>query len=153
MNFVMTISPDCEGFAESYSDSVAAQGAGAVKERGVAPEHQLWVLQKLLCLFTRLHPQQRGTAGGQRTGEDKRGTKVGRSVTVATQNVTPPVFLSFISIPALFLLGVVVLGGITGMLLGFSQVLLRSDAGIHTAGAAAMPGGPSHTGQHLASFL
>lgn len=53
-----------------------------------------------------------------------------------------------ISIPAPFLPGSGGVGRNAGMLLGFSQVLLRCAAGIHTlhkCRSVAMPGGPAHT--------
>lgn len=125
-------------FPKSHSDSAAAQVVTHRKERGAVPEHQLGVVQKLPCLSTRLPPQQRATwhrtAGGRRTEEDKRWTTVGRRCPRPRETSHPQFSPSLlVSIPAPFLLGVVVLGGITGMLLGFSQVLLRCNAGTHTA--------------------
>lgn len=50
---------------------------------------------------------------------------------LTTENVTLQAFLSLFPFLLCFFLGRVVLGGIRGMLLGFSQLLLRCIAGMH----------------------
>lgn len=119
MNLVVTVSPDCEGlinFTRSCSDCCSS---GALKERRRPRASALGSAEAPVFVY-QASPSATWHRGGQ---EGDEGWQKCHRVLGHAQRRPPTVFLSFlISIPAPFLLGVVVLGGITGMLLGFSQL-------------------------------